>query len=630
MAEKPYELRLNFLAVEGGLPPFTVYRKRLDSPNEERPSDDVRRFTLPIGDNGEKRASYWVSYGPKDGYEAFSSSAEHNVHLARRVLLYALYEAADSQGKGSEGTLRIHERLELTMQHYPEGADVFTLEPYYFKAHQEFGFIADFHFRKDPDVPFSKTVQQRSLSLTKQFRRNANFHLDKTARIESYIKRCERLLGAVVLPGNEEPLSVTRAFSPTPAFQLSPRVFRFGGGREGLAQFAGVRDHGPFGPVESAPKLLFAFLQDDRPAAIRFANALSGQKKLGIYNGFRALFRTDLSVDRNAVVLQSFEDEEIDRVLTRAISEDPPPVTMFILPDKDEDRYLRIKSKFTNAGLPTQACTVPLLSSDEDLKWSIANLALQVFCKAGGQPWEVRGTSTKGLIIGISQSHKLKPGGGIDRFFAFSVLTDNNGVFRKIRVLADDENHSSYIESLNKALTRELAEAAEEFQRVVVHASFRLRGAEMAAIEGSVKAASEQAGSSRAFAVFKINEDTRFFGTNPTENSLVPYDASVVPLSYNEYLVWFQGIERERKTAAKAYPGPTHIQKLWGSADERTVDPDMLQDLVNLSGANWRGFNARSSPISVYYCHLVAEMIHDFQERGLPLPSVEDLRPWFL
>ena len=85
-----------------------------------------------------------------------------------------------------------------------------------------------------------------------------------------------------------------------------------------------------------------------------------------------------------------------------------------------------------------------------------------------------------------------------------------------------------------------------------------------------------------------------------------------------------------RKTVNKAFPGPTHLQILRVS-DERAIPSELLlQDLVNLSGANWRGFNAKSAPVSVFYCHLVADMVRECHERGLPLPATKDMRPWFL
>lgn len=119
---------------------------------------------------------------------------------------------------------------------------------------------------------------------------------------------------------------------------------------------------------------------------------------------------------------------------------------------------------------------------------------------------------------------------------------------------------------------------------------------------------------------------------NRSVNSLVPYEATKVRLGPQEYLVWFEGIYPDKPTVTKAFPGPTHLQFLRVN-DERpepAEERELLQDLVNLSGANWRGFNAKSSPVSVFYCHLVADLVHNFHERGLPMPAVQDIQPWFL
>jgi hypothetical protein len=44
-----------------------------------------------------------------------------------------------------------------------------------------------------------------------------------------------------------------------------------------------------------------------------------------------------------------------------------------------------------------------------------------------------------------------------------------------------------------------------------------------------------------------------------------------------------------------------------------------LQDIINLSGANWRGFNAKNTPISIYYPELIAKFISKFDEYNLDL-----------
>jgi hypothetical protein len=57
---------------------------------------------------------------------------------------------------------------------------------------------------------------------------------------------------------------------------------------------------------------------------------------------------------------------------------------------------------------------------------------------------------------------------------------------------------------------------------------------------------------------------------------------------------------------------------------------DYLQDALNLSGANWRGFNAKTLPVSVYYAQLIAKYFREFDRLGLPELELHTLTPWFL
>jgi hypothetical protein len=186
---------------------------------------------------------------------------------------------------------------------------------------------------------------------------------------------------------------------------------------------------------------------------------------------------------------------------------------------------------------------------------------------------------------------------------------------------------------LRANLRKALEENAGRFNRVVIHTSFKLRLEEIRAIQQTTQDVAKATDKTKCrFAVIKVNHKSRFFGVNRAVNSLVPYEATKVKLSPSEYLVWFEGIYPDKPNVTKAFPGPTHLQFLRvnedpaGPAEQR----ELLQDLVNLSGANWRGFNAKSAPVSVFYWHLVAELVHDFHERGLPMPAVHDIRPWFL
>jgi hypothetical protein len=44
-----------------------------------------------------------------------------------------------------------------------------------------------------------------------------------------------------------------------------------------------------------------------------------------------------------------------------------------------------------------------------------------------------------------------------------------------------------------------------------------------------------------------------------------------------------------------------------------------LQDIINLSGANWRGFNAKHEPVTTLYPELIAKFAGKFDQYGLDM-----------
>ncbi|NJN13458.1 MAG: hypothetical protein HC815_38345 [Richelia sp. RM1_1_1] len=55
-----------------------------------------------------------------------------------------------------------------------------------------------------------------------------------------------------------------------------------------------------------------------------------------------------------------------------------------------------------------------------------------------------------------------------------------------------------------------------------------------------------------------------------------------------------------------------------------------LQDVINLAGANWRGFNAKFLPVSIYYCQLIAQQLKKFNEQGYGSIPIKNSKPWFI
>lgn len=636
-----YKIDINFIAIEGDLPDFTIYRQSRTDLNAPKPQTQLKGYRLPKSpESPDDWQNYWISVDPIEGFEAFVASERTNLALTRYILFSALLAKAQEVLDTKDFNVprsRFIEEISFVQRTHDEGDELLVVQPYHLKATKQFGFLVDFHFDLREGVSFSRKVQQLSLSLDRNFRRNLDCYVDRSKKINSFLQERWTLFSELKLPGGNQSITFNRAFVSLPAERLTTKVYLFAGNRDSKSQFMGLRNYGPLKQLEGTPRLLFVFREQDRNAARLLAKNLQGSSKRNRFSfpGFKALFKCDPNIDRNPIVVPNLERASIEEALEQVKQkkeESEPLVPIFVIPE-DDDSYLVQKSLFTHEGIATQVCTLRILKDEDSLKWAIANIALQIFCKAGGYPWKVRPTAEQSLIIGISQSHKVKEIQGnriVEKYFAFSVMTDSSGLFQKIQVLAEDKDHGTYLDQIRSKLREILIQSAQEFSRVVIHTSFKLKYKEIDAIQQTVEDAAKESNTECKFAVVKVNQKSRFFGVNRDVNSLVPYEATKARLGPREYLIWFEGIFPDKTTVNKAFPGPTHIQIMRTGEKNELPDETLLQDLVNLSGANWRGFNAKSAPVSVFYCHLVADFVHDFHERNLPLPAVEDIRPWFL
>ncbi|MGQ0592885.1 MAG: Piwi domain-containing protein [Gammaproteobacteria bacterium] len=638
-----YQIHLNFLPVGGCFPNFTVYRKLRASPQESRPTSESMEYRLPPMSGAlDDCPSYWVSVDPVDGFERFEAAPNLNRYLTCRVLFWALVAATRRvlpSGQFHIPDNAFIEQVSFVQCTHAEGDERLEVQPYHLRSSRQFGYLLDFRFRLRDGVPFSRKVQQLSLSLDGSFRRNLDYYVDRDSKVRAFLAKRQDVFESLRLPGTDSAIQLDGDFAALRADRLRTKTYVFAGNRESRSQFSGLRDWGPLQPLPAPPRLLFIFREQDRQAARMLAQGLRGsrQRERFSFPGFHALFKCDIQVDSNPIVLPNLHQPAMETALERVKVERqsrPNTLPVLVLP-ADDDAYVIHKALFSREGIATQVCTLRILQDESSLMWAVANIALQIFCKAGGYPWKVRpAAAERSLIMGISQSHKLQKVDGetiVEKYFAFSVMTDSSGLFQKIQVLGESHDQPDYLTKLRQNLREILNESAGAFSRVVIHTSFKLKHLEIDAIQKTVQEAANAPDLDGCrFAVVKVNHRSRFFGVNRSVNSLVPYEATRVKLGPREYLVWFEGIFPDRPTVTKAFPGPTHLQILRVSDENAISDDSLLQDLVNLSGANWRGFNAKSAPVSVFYCHLVADMVHDFHERGLPLPAVKDIRPWFL
>jgi Piwi domain len=473
-----YKIDISFLPVVGDLPPFEIHRK-LRVGSEGRPDADAMSYSFAKDNDPDERETYWVKAKPAQGYEAYNAQPGENNSLTRWALSHALLNSVQSILTPDQYVVPRRGFLAeicLPMRQHNEGQEQLVVQPYYLRENDQFGCLVDYHFRKNDGVPFSRRIQQLSLSLDLQFRRNLDCYIDRFEKIRIFVKERTGIFTSLRLPGADMPFNLKKEFVSLPARRLRSKSYIFNGGRESRSQFSGLRDYGPLQSLAAAPRLLFLFREQDRPAARTLAKAIRGAKGKERFSfpGFGALFKTDLHIDGDPVILPDLSEASMSVALAkvrakRLVTDNMLPI--LVLPEGDDNGYLAHKADFAHAGIPTQVCTLRVIQDEYALKWAIANIALQIFCKAGGQPWKVRPTAEPTLIVGISQSHKTKLVDGkkrTEKYFAFSVMTDNSGLFQRIQVLGESGSKTDYLHQLRSNLKSILSEGSEHFARVVV------------------------------------------------------------------------------------------------------------------------------------------------------------------
>lgn len=194
-----------------------------------------------------------------------------------------------------------------------------------------------------------------------------------------------------------------------------------------------------------------------------------------------------------------------------------------------------------------------------------------------------------------------------------------------MEVLAEEESEITYLEKLTNNLITILKEQKANYETCVLHLPFKIKKKEIIAISNAIKQIKDI-----ELVVVKINIDNKYFGYS-FHNTLVPYESSFVKLSKDEYLVWFEGLLYGKEVVDKRLSNPVHIKFLNINNRKDFDEQAYLQDILNLSGANWRGFNAKSIPISIYYSQIIAKYTEAFENiSGYEEGAISNNKPWFL
>lgn len=630
-------LRLNFLALKDQMFSIRVYRKACTSSVEQRAEDDVYRYSLPIDAEGEERNPFWIAFNPHLDFEPYDCLPATNRPLTIRYmshLLSATVQAGLQPNEYDLQDIRFRHGLDIIVSHSPKGTGRIWIEPCYLAPSAKFGFLVDFHFRKSPEVPFDREVQRLSLSLDKQGYSNKDFYADKYRKLQEFLHEYQ----ARVFPvsGVAGALAIEPELETVAGSRLETRRYVFGGNKEHTAPFSGIDRFGPFTPIEKTIRFALVYSAPERGLVNELASALIGRSKDIAFKGLSQMFQ--LRIGRSCILeyprLMARDMPDVVSRLTEERERDPASLLLplVVLNKADEETYRSLKRSLLEAGFAVQVVTTELLRNRATFKWSVANIALAIFAKAGGQPWCVVPTTNRCVIFGIGQAHDHDAIGKIQRYFSYLVCTDSTGIYRRSDVLGSSSDEQTYLSQLRqKILDAMRQELTAGYTSCVLHIPFKVKRDELRAIETAIGQLQEEAEATQTqFIVLRINDESKYFGYAHT-NSLVPFESTFVRVSNSPatYLVWFEGLQLGNPVVRKRPSGPVQVEFYWPQhalteAEERLL----LQDILNLSGCNWRGFNAKHLPISIFYCQLIARQLRRFGTQSIRLDTMPF--PWFL
>lgn len=638
--ENNQKIAINFLPLTKQNFSLDVFVKKAEEQGKKTSHENIKTYKLPsdLNDMSGDYINFQVSAIQQPDFIPVTLKSETNRLLTLNKMFWSTIEKCKgSFGDGQfivEDGFRKYIRIKISTS--KEGNEEIRLEPYHLDITNEYGYLLEFHFSLAENQQLNKIVLQKSLSLNADGRENINYYADHHKKLRLFIVNYVPHLFPLKV-GSE--IAVETNFKELEAKRLESKKYIFKNDKVDISQFQGIKKNGPLEAIDPPSLICFMYRAADKNLSYELYYALKG-KKYVTFTGMEDMFSFALSKEHvTGISLPDYAEKSIAAAIgqMKEMANGRRVLPLLIVPwsrlehdDEGDRNYFRIKHQFLSEGMPTQFVSLQRMRGRDSLKWSISNIGLAVFSKLGGIPWKLQPTHDKCLIIGIGQAHRRKEEGGISRYYAYSVLSDSSGLYDSIKVLSKSEEKDLYLSGLTDNIKKVILDKASKYERFVIHTTFKLRIEEIKAITKGLEEVSNN--TKKDIVVLKFNDNGRYFGFSLTSNSKVPFESSCVPLGGRQYLVWFEGLQYHNPTVHRRIAKPMHIEFIYSSNKTLTKQEEIsfLQDAINISGANWRGFNAKSSPISVYYAKIIADYIGNFDKYGLPEIDIENLVPWFL
>lgn len=632
------KIKLNFVPLSFQYQDFIIYRKMVSDSSVEKEEGDYR-VKLPEKDGEKKWILFDVSLNEKNGYDEFSCNLQLNPVLSVHIIYKWLVDHSNNNCSQQyylpkKGIIR--KEICFTIRKFKEGNSEIIVQPFFLKESGLFGFLLEHKFRLKEEQPFNRETQILSYSLDRSGKPNVYFYKDKKREIEQFINSSflPLLSGSII--------AIKNNFADISTDNLALKSYVVGNERAAKSQFLGIKSNGPYRQIKENVRYLFIFTERTRSLARDVYLGLIGRLFPGQFSGLNRMFFLNIHKDIvNHQLVETFDANSFQTIENRVekIKKDHPrdkTLIILVLPKGFKgvkaafDAYGHMKLLALRKEAYCQVITEDTFFKKDQLKWSISNIGLQIFSKLGGAPWLVKPAKNKCLIFGIgSVQEKIKE--KISKYTAYTVCLDSSGDFKYIKPLSSSSSEDSYLDSLKMKLREVLtSELGEQYKSLVLHLPYKISINEVQVIKDVV--ASIRRDDQFEVIIVRINTKHKFLGFSD-HNTCVPYESTYVQLSKNEFLIWAEGLQYGKEVLHKRVSEPLYVNFL-ESKEDWTTKKECLQDILNLTGANWRGFNSKAQPISILYSRLIAKFMKEFSHletvNDMSIVSAESVAPWFL
>lgn len=412
---------------------------------------------------------------------------------------------------------------------------------------------------------------------------------------------------------------------------LPPVKLRFNSASTYATEFVSMRGIKRFGPYDAG-----LFLQESIRCGIIYPSRVATQKTTlvegllkgegSIFGGFEQWFRTRVSFDYEGPLLNE-DVEKFKQTVSEVVQKDCDLV--FVLTtQRSKSLYRESKAILLGNGIPCQFVLAGKLQDANQRPWILANLALASYAKVGGTPWVVADVGKRSeLVMGVSRAQDENK----KYVVGFVTLFNQDGDFLFWHSKTPVVEWDRYVEGLGEMVVEAFSEYVGQYGvpgSLVIHFHKRPGYRELEAVNGAL----QRIGQNVPYALLHLNEYSNYRLFDTSHSTYVPPTGLKVDLGQRQTLLLLDGREGDRRNRV-GVPNVLEITMDRRSTMPFSEFPRLVRQIHQFAKVNWRGFNARSAPVTINYSYLISRLILEIGiNNWSPIVAAGKLRDkaWFL